>query len=84
MRETILRPVTSEKAVRAMEADNTLTLIVDSKADKPKIKKAVENLFKVKVVKVSTLNTVKNEKKAYVRLSDKDNALDIGASLGMI
>lgn len=84
MKETIIRPVNSEKAVRSMEADNIITLIVNPKADKIKIKKAVEELFKVKVEKVNTLNTSKNEKKAYVKLSDKDNALDIGASLGMI
>lgn len=84
MREIILRPVTSEKAVRLMESQNTLTFIVDINARKQKIKKEVQDLFNVKVVKVNTLNTTKNEKKAYVRLSDDDNALDTGADLGMI
>jgi len=84
MKEEILRPVTSEKAVRLMEAQNTLTFIVNKESDKRKIKKAVQDLFKVTVVKINTLNTRKNEKKVYVKLSDKDNALDIGASLGMI
>lgn len=84
MKEMILRPVTSEKAVRLMESDNKLTLIVNPKANKQKIKKAVEDLFKVKVLKVNTLNTPKNEKKAFVKLSSDDNALDIGADLGMI
>jgi len=84
MKEVIIRPVTSEKAVRLMEGQNTLTLIVNQKANKPKIRKAVQDLFKVKVINVNTLNTPKNEKKAYVKLSDDDNALDIGADLGMI
>jgi len=84
MKEVILRPVTSEKAVRLMESDNTLTLIVSQKANKLRIKKAVQELFKVKVIKVNTLNSPKNEKKAFVRLSSDDNALDIGADLGMI
>ena len=84
MSEIIIRPVTSEKAVRLMEMQNTLTFIVNKKADKQKIKKAVENLFKVKVVKVNVLNTTKNEKKAYVKLSPENNAIDIGAELGMI
>jgi len=84
MKEVILRPVTSEKAVRLMESNNTLTLIVDKRANKTKIKKAIQDLFKVKVLNVNTLNSPKNEKKAFVRLSDEDNALDIGADLGMI
>ena len=84
MREVIIRPVTSEKAVRLMEGQNTLTLIVNQRADKPKIKKAVQDLFKVTVINVNTLNTPKNEKKAFVKLSDNDNALDVGADLGMI
>ncbi len=84
MSKIIIRPVTSEKAVRLMELNNTLTLIVDRRADKQKIKKEVENLFKVKVEKVNTLNTTKNEKKAYVKLTKDYNAIDIGAELGMI
>jgi len=84
MKEVIIRPVTSEKAVRLMEGQNIITLIVNSKSNKQKIKKAVQELFKVKVLKVNTLHSTKNEKKAYVKLSDDDNALDIGADLGMI
>ncbi len=84
MKEIILRPVTSEKAVRLMEAENKLTFIVSKKADKHKIKKAVEDLFKVKVIKINTLNTPENEKKAVVKLSNENNALDVGADLGMI
>ncbi len=84
MNEVIIRPVTSEKAVRLMEAQNKLTFIVSKKASKQLIKKAVEELFNINIVSVNTLNTTKNEKKAYVKLSDKDNALDIGADLGMI
>jgi len=84
MREVIIRPVTSEKAVRLMEGQNILTLIVDNKSNKQKIKKSIQDLFKVTVIKINTLNTTKNEKKAYVKLSAKDNALDIGADLGMI
>ena len=84
MKEIIIRPVTSEKAVRLMESQNVLTLIVSDKANKPKIKKAVQDLFKVTVTSINVLNTPKNEKKAYVTLGAEDNALDIGADLGVI
>ncbi len=80
----IVRPVMSEKAVRLMEAENVLTLIVNQKSNKNQIKKAVEELFNVKVLKVRTLITTKNEKKAYIKLSPENNALDVGAELGMI
>ncbi len=82
--DVIIRPVMSEKAVRLMEAENTLTLIVNEKSNKIKIKKAVEELFNVKVLKVRTLITTKNEKKAYIKLSTSNNALDVGTELGMI
>ncbi len=80
----LIRPVASEKAVRLMEAQNVITFIVDYRANKNDIKKAFEKEFNVKVVKINTLNTTKNEKKAYIKLSDKDNALDVGAEVGVI
>lgn len=82
--DVIIHPVMSEKAVRMMEAENTLTLIVKMKANKIQIQNEVETMFKVKVEKIRTLNTTKNEKKAYVKLSPESNALDVGTELGMI
>ena len=73
-----------EKAVRLMESQNILTVVVDFRASKDEIKKAVEKVFKTKAIKVNTLITTKNEKKAYVKLSAETNALDIGAELGVI
>ena len=84
MKEVIIRPVTSEKAVRLMESQNIITLIVDLRSNKSEIKKAVNSLFKTKPVKVNTLITPRSEKKAYVKLSMDTNALDIGAELGVI
>ncbi len=83
-REIIIRPVQSEKALRLIEQHNTLTFIVRRDATKPEIKKAVEELFGVKVVKVNTLITPRGEKKAYVRLAPEYNASDIAARLGIL
>ena len=41
--DIIVKPVTTEKAVRLLEAENLLLLVVDKRADKPSIKKAVED-----------------------------------------
>lgn len=80
----IKRMVMTEKAVKGMETENTITLIVDPKATKPLIKKVVEQTFKVKVSRVNTLNTTKNEKKAIIKLSPESIAADVGSKMGVI
>ena len=81
--EVIKYPIQTEKAVRLMELTNSLTLIVDLNANKTEIKKAVEKLFQVKVIKVNTLITPKGKKKAYVKLSKDNPAIDISTKLGL-
>jgi large subunit ribosomal protein L23 len=76
-------PVSSEKAIRLMEAENKLVFVVDFKATKPDVKKAVEELFKAKVVQVNTLVT-KGQKRAYVRFAPESPAIDIATSLGLM
>lgn len=46
----------TEKGTRQGEKFNQYTIVADRLASKPQIKRAVEELFKVKVVKVNTLN----------------------------
>lgn len=52
--EIILKPVISEKSTGLMQ-DNKYTFIVDNRANKVEIKRAIEELFKVTVLKVNTL-----------------------------
>ena len=73
----ILHPLSTEKAVRLMEAENKLTVIVAKKSTKPQIKAAVEQAFKVKIMDVNTMVTPKGRKKAYIRLSPETPALAI-------
>lgn len=54
--DVILSPVISEKSTRLSEA-NQVIFRVARDASKPAIKKAVEELFKVKVKAVNTLRT---------------------------
>ncbi|KEH93369.1 MULTISPECIES: 50S ribosomal protein L23 [Clostridium] len=51
--DLIRRPVITEKSMAAM-ADRQYTFIVDIRADKTQIKKAVEKVFGVKVEEVRT------------------------------
>jgi len=76
-------PVSSEKAIRLMEAENKLVFVVDIRAGKPEIKKAVEELFKAKVTNVNTLVT-RGQKRAYVRFAPENPAIDIATSLGLM
>ncbi|MCC6046684.1 MAG: 50S ribosomal protein L23 [Desulfurococcaceae archaeon] len=76
--------VSSEKALTYINKYNTLTLIVDIKATKHDIKRAVETLFSVKVAEVRTLITPKGEKKAYVRLAEGYKASDVATKLGIL
>ena len=54
--EIIKAPVITEKSTRLSQEENKYVFKVDSKATKDQIKKAVETIFKVKVVEISTLN----------------------------
>ncbi|MFN6338318.1 MAG: 50S ribosomal protein L23 [Cyanobacteriota bacterium] len=53
--DVIRRPLITEKATRLLEG-NQYTFEVDPRAAKPDIKAAVESLFSVKVIGVSTMN----------------------------
>jgi len=79
----MLRPVTSEKAVRLIELNNTLVFEVGRKQKKLEVKKEIEEEFKVKVEKMNSLIR-KNKKYVYVRLNAKNPAIDVATKLGMI
>lgn len=59
----LLAPHVSEKTARAAEKSNQYAFRVAPDATKPEIRKAVEQLFKVKVEDVRVLN-VKGKRKA--------------------
>ncbi|MFM1812608.1 MAG: ribosomal subunit protein [Cyanobacteriota bacterium] len=80
--DVIRKPLITEKATRALEL-NQYTFEVDHRAAKPDIKAAVEAMFDVKVVGVSTMNPPRRSrrvgrfagkraqiKKAVVRLAE--------------
>jgi large subunit ribosomal protein L23 len=80
----IKHPLSTEKSIRLMEAENKLVFVVDRKATKNDIKKAIEELFKAKVVSVSTLISSKGDKRAYVKFSPEKPAIDIATNLGLM
>jgi large subunit ribosomal protein L23 len=46
----------TEKGTRQGTKYNQYTVVANPRANKPQIKKAVEELFKVKVIRINTLN----------------------------
>ncbi|ASI98223.1 50S ribosomal protein L23 [Thermococcus celer] len=81
--KVIVKPVVTEKAVAMIESENKLTFIVDRRATKADIKRAVEAMFNVKVEKVNTLVTMRGEKKAYVKLKPEYSASEVAARIGL-
>jgi large subunit ribosomal protein L23 len=54
-RDIIIRPVVSEKSYAAFD-ENVYTFVVASDANKIEIRKAIEEIFDVRVTNVNTLN----------------------------
>ena len=77
-------PLSTEKSIRLMEAENKLIFEVDKKASKTEIKEAVEKMFKTKVEKVNTLITPQGKKRAYVQFDSETPAIDIATQMGLM
>lgn len=82
--DIIKYPLSTEKSIRLMETENKIIFVVDRKAKKHEIKRAVEELFKIKVVKVNTLIGRDGKKRAYVKISPETPAIDIATQLGLM
>lgn len=76
--------LSTEKAIKLIESQNTLVVIVDKNATKKDIKNEIEKTLNVKVRKVNTLITPQGEKKAYVKLEPEFKASDIAHKLGIL
>lgn len=78
-----MKPVSTEKAIRLIEAENTLIFEVDRRLTRTEIKKQIEESFNVKVEKIRICIRL-NKKYAYTKLNKKNPAIDVATKLGMI
>lgn len=83
MTSVIKYPLSTEKSIRLMESENKLIFVVDRKAKKDEIKKAIEETFNVKVVDINTF-IFNGQKRAYVKFSDATPAIDVATNLGLM
>jgi large subunit ribosomal protein L23 len=82
--DVIRYPLMTESASVMVEKDNKLLFVVNLKAGKSDIKKAVEELYEVKVNKVNLLITPQGVKKAFVKLTPEFKASDVAIKLGIL
>ena len=81
---TIKYPLATEKSIRLMESENKLIFVVDKRSTKADIKRAIEEVFKAKVIKVNTFISPDGKKKAYVKFSMETPAIHIATNLGLM
>ena len=82
--KVIKYPLSTEKSLRLMEAENKLVFVVDKKARKNEIKKSIERMFNAKVIGVNTVITQDGHKRAYIKFSKETPAIDIATNLGLM
>ena len=82
--KVIKHPLSTEKSIRQIEFDNKLVFAIHPRATKNDVKKAVEQLFNVKVAKVNVHNSFQGGKRAFVKLGPESLASDVSADLGLI
>jgi ribosomal protein uL23 len=82
--QTLIYPLITEKAINMIEAENKLVFVVKGTATKQDVKKAVEELYGVKVDSVNMMRDTKARKRAFVRINEKYKADEIATKLGVL
>jgi large subunit ribosomal protein L23 len=82
--DVVLYPMMTERSIYMIENENKLVFIVNHKANKHDISKAIETLYGVEVESINTLITRKTQKKAFVKLKEGHDASDLAIRLGLL
>jgi large subunit ribosomal protein L23 len=78
----ILHAYVTEKSMDEMERQNKLEFVVDHRASRAEIRRAVEDLYHCRVAKVNT-KIVRTGKIATVKFAPEFSAEDIGTRAGV-
>jgi large subunit ribosomal protein L23 len=78
----LLHAYVTEKSMDEMERQNKLEFVVDTRANRAEIKRAVEATYKCKVAKVN-VKIVREGKIATVKFAPDFSAEDIGSRAGV-
>ena len=82
--EIIQYPLMTERSVNMIENENKLVFIVNRRANKHEIARAVRELYGVEANSVRTLISPKGLKKAFVKLKEEYDASDLAIRLGIL
>jgi large subunit ribosomal protein L23Ae len=82
--QILKHPLANENALAKIETTNTLVFIVDPRANKKQIKEAVKRMYDIQCVKINTLIRPDGLKKAFVRLHEDYDAVDVANKIGII
>ncbi len=77
------KPITTEKAIKMLEAENKILFEVDVRTSKQDIKKEFEEKFDAKIESINT-QIRKNKKIAFIKLKKEYPAIDIATKLGFM
>ena len=80
----LIHPIISEKAVNMIEAENKIVFKVNKYATKEAVKKAMDEIYKIKAVSVNMINDTNGNKKAIIKLDPKHKASEFASKLGMV
>lgn len=78
-----MKAVVTEKAVMMIESMNIITFQVEMGMTKTQAKKEIEEIFKVKIDSIKSLNR-NNKKYLYVKLKKNFPAIDVATKLGLM
>jgi large subunit ribosomal protein L23Ae len=78
----VKQPLATERAMKLIDDNNTITFIVDPRANKKEIKEAAQKLYNIQVDKVNTLIRPDGQKKAFLKLTADFDALDVANKIG--
>lgn len=73
IQDTIVKPRITEKSIDGVNATNTVSFVVQKKANKNQIKSAIESLFDVKVGSIKTITRKGKFKRTGKRMILKQN-----------
>ncbi len=82
--EALMYPIATEKALNIVDKNNVIIYVVDLRANKKQIKEEFEKTFGVRVASVNTVRTIKNLKKAYIKLDKGVKASEIARKLKLV
>lgn len=80
----LIYPLATEKALNMVDKNNIICYVVDFRSNKTEIKKEFEETFGVKVSRVNTQMSIKNYKKAMIKLKPEYKASDIARKLKLL